>query len=140
MRGSLAGFFSETPRRSSGVIRRQKKAGLELLQASRLTSHQPNSVSSDNNNACDACNTDGHRSKAGRCNYTFGNTGYLHNICNSCAGNSRIPDIRNSYTHMKGNRPQLRPVRFQPKPEHQLVSSEPKPVRLPLTEVKEVFS
>src|SRR5262249_3322306 len=119
-----------------------KKADLELLQASQLTSHHPVRFSScSNSDACDACNIYGRcSSRADQCSNTFGNMDNPRNSCNSCVGNSHnMPDIH-SCTRMRGNRIRRQLARSQPKPEHQLVLPEPAPVRLLLMAVKEVFS
>ena len=79
--------------------------------------------SSGSNSACDACELDGPGSStAGQRSSKFGNTG----------------SYRSSRTGTLGNR--IRLLRRRLKPERQLVLPAPEPVRLPLTEVKEVFS
>ena len=50
-----------------------------------------------------------------------------------------IPDIRSSRNGMRDNQIRLRLLRRRLKPERQPVLLEPEPVRLLLTEVKEVF-
>ena len=143
MRGNLTGVFSQTPRGSRGIIRAAgKKAGLELLQASRLTSYQPARLSSGSNNACDTYNIDDRcSSTAAQCCNMFGYMDNPRSSCNSCAGNNhRIPDIHSSCIGMRGNRIRFRLVRPRLKPERQLVSWEPEPVQLLPMEVKEVFS
>jgi len=117
---------------------RQKKAGLELLQASQLT--YINSRFSGGSNAYDACEFDDRcSSTAAHCSKTFDRMDNRRNSCSSYAGNIHIPDIRNR-NDMQDNRRLRRLLLSRLKPERQLVLLEPEPVRSLSMEVKAVFS
>jgi hypothetical protein len=106
----------------------KKKAGLELLPSQLIPPlHRPLLNHGDGAYGVDKL---GGRcsSTAVRCNSKYHNTDTPHN---SCMGNIR--NNRNSCIGMLGTRLRL-------KPERQLVSPEPEPVRLLPMEVKAVFS
>src|SRR4029077_7422563 len=70
----------------------------------------------------------------------FGEMDNRRSSCNSCAGNTHIPDIRSSRTDRRDNRSRPRLRRSRLKPERQLVLPEQDSARLLPMEVKEVFS
>ena len=120
---------------------RQKKAGLELLQASQLTLTSTPRFSGGSN-AYDACEFDNRcSSTAAHYSKTFGKMDNRRSSCSSYAGNTHthIPDIRNR-NDMQDNRRLLRLLLSRLRPERQLVLLEPEPVRSLSMEVKAVFS